>query len=223
MHIVLFDIDGTLLNTGGAGHEAFKLAMADQFGIAELGKVPFSGRTDRAIVADLFSMHGVDNTPENWQRFVGSYIDGLRHVLPKCQGHVLPGVGGLLEELDRRDNVAIGLVTGNVREGAWLKLAHYNLADYFPFGGFGDRHSERADVAAEALAAALQHLSCEVDGNTVYVIGDTPADVRCGRSIGAKVVAVATGLPDTEALAAAKPDVLLDDLADPSAVLNMMT
>jgi phosphoglycolate phosphatase len=222
MHIFLFDIDGTLINTGGAGIGAFKLAMADQFGVAELSKVPFAGRTDRAIVGDLFLRHGVDNSPENWQRFVEAYVEALERVLPSCQGEVLPGVVRLLQELDDRDDVVIGLLTGNVREGARLKLTHYELFHHFPFGGFGDRHCDRNDVAAEALVAARQFLASEDDGNAVYVVGDTPADIACARAIGAKVVAVATGLPDVATLAAEEPDVLLDDLTDVASVLRLM-
>ena len=222
MHIVLFDIDGTLINSGGAGTAAFKLAMADQFGVEKIGDVPFAGRTDRAIVGDLFERHGIDNAPENWQRFVTAYVGALVHVLPTCQGRVLPGVVELLDELDRRDDVIMGLLTGNVREGARLKLTHYDLVDRFPFGGFGDHHHQRADVAAEALAEAQRHLACSADGHAVYVIGDTPEDISCARAIGATVVAVATGLPDITTLAAAEPDLLLDDLTDASALLSLM-
>jgi len=223
MHIVLFDIDGTLINSGGAGTAAFKLAMARQFGVDQISEVPFAGRTDRGIVGDLFARHDIDNSSENWQRFVAAYIDALPLVLPTCQGSVLPGVVGLLGELERRDDVVMGLLTGNVREGARLKLTHYDLLDHFPFGGFGDRHRQRADVAAEALAEARRHLASGVEAEAVYVIGDTPEDISCARAIGATAVAVATGLPDAATLAAAKPDLLLDDLTDASDVLNLMT
>jgi len=116
---------------------------------------------------------------------------------------------------------ALGLLTGNTRAGARIKLAHYGLDQYFDFGGFGDNHFERDDVAREALSATRERLGDAVDLDRVWVIGDTPNDVRCGRAIQARTIAVATGDHTREELAAANPDHLAAIFADPEPVLAL--
>jgi phosphoglycolate phosphatase-like HAD superfamily hydrolase len=125
---------------------------------------------------------------------------------------VLPGVAALLAQLAQRQDVAVGLLTGNTQRGAKVKLAHYGLAEYFRFGGFGDAHLDRNQVAADALSAAREFLGHNVEPADVFVIGDTPLDIRCARAIGAHAVAVATGGHALDELARARPDLLLADL-----------
>jgi phosphoglycolate phosphatase-like HAD superfamily hydrolase len=216
MHICLFDIDGTLLSSGGAGKAAMETALLAEFGIDRVrAQVPYSGRTDRAIARDLFHFHGIEESPQNWHRFLAHYLRLLPECLHRHQGHVLPGIGALLERLRSRGDVVLGLLTGNVRDGARLKLGHYGLFDYFAFGGFGDQHLDRDHVAREALAAAHEHLNGSADPGRVWVIGDTPLDVRCARAIGARVAAVATGWHSTDELAASEPDLLVESFLDP--------
>lgn len=228
MHICLLDIDGTLLLTGGAGQTAFAETLAADFDIPKIHtNVAFAGRSDRAIVCDLLQAHGVEPTEENWQRFLAGYLSRLDDALAKHQGHVLPGVGDLLTALANRGDIAIGLLTGNVREGARRKLMYYDLWHWFPFGGFGDVHQERSGIAAAALAAARSHLNVHTptgisaNHGEVVVIGDTLHDISCGRSIGARCVAVATGHVSKEELATGSPDLLLEDLADSGPVLEL--
>jgi len=232
MHICLLDIDGTLVLTGGAGQTAFSQTLIADFGIADLNtKVAFAGRSDRAIVADLFSDHGIDPSDENWSRFCEGYLSRLDAALHSHKGHVLPGVPGLLEALADRGDIAIGLVTGNVREGARRKLQHFDLWHWFPFGGFGDEYVDRCDIAAAALAAAHSHLGADAKGNgiangsnsncEVVVIGDTLHDIRCARSIDARCIAVATGQSTTEELQTCNPDVVLSNLEDIGPVLEL--
>src|SRR5262245_9670782 len=153
MQTGLFDIDGTLLSSGGAGRAAMEAALREEFGLAQLsGRVEFSGRTDRAIGCDLFRMHGIEESPANWERFVAGYLRRLPDCLARHQGQVLPGIGSLLERLRTQGYVTLGLLTGNTREGARLKLSHYQIAHHFAFGGYGDLHLDRCDVAREALA-----------------------------------------------------------------------
>jgi len=221
-HVCLFDIDGTLIHSGGAGKAAFDAALADEFGIRQVDQsVAFAGRTDRAIVHDLFRLHAIEPSEANWQRFTRVYLVYLRETLPARAGRVLPGIVNLVDRLRSRADIYLGLLTGNVAGGAKLKLAHYDLGGYFAFGGFGDRHVDRAAVAAEAVEAARDHVGGSVP-TEVIVVGDTPYDVRCGRSIGARVLAVATGLFTAEQLAREAPDVLVEDLSDPRPLLDLI-
>lgn len=223
MRICLFDIDGTLIRSGGAGKQAFERALHQAFGVdATEQDVPFSGRTDRAIVLDLFSCFGIEATDTAWQRFNESYLQQLPECLAACEGYVLPGVVDLLEELGRSPSVATGLLTGNASEGARIKLDHYGLADHFHFGGYGDRHLDRNLVAHEAVAAARESVTKPFEAEQVYVIGDTPLDVRCGRAIGAQVIAVCTGGHTEEELVAAGPDMLLKDLTEYGTLLEVL-
>jgi phosphoglycolate phosphatase len=220
MYICLFDIDGTLLSSGGAGKAAMEAALAEEFGVALLDhRVPFSGRTDRAIGRDLLHFHNIDYGPENWQRFRARYLQLLPECLHRHRGKVLPGIGELLALLAGRADMALGLLTGNLREGARLKLGHYGIHEYFAFGGYGDEHFDRDEVAHAALAAARRHLNGADDRSQFWVVGDTPLDVQCARAIGARVAAVATGWHSVEELAGARPDLLLPDLSDPKPLL----
>jgi phosphoglycolate phosphatase-like HAD superfamily hydrolase len=228
MHLVLFDIDGTLISSGGAGRTALEAALADEFGVPLRGQLELSGRTDRAIVEDLLRLAGLPVSEENLQRIQQGY---LRHLPEHLRRHsaldpahprfarILPGVEALVQGLHQREGFLLGLLTGNIRDGARIKLGHFRLFDYFPIGGFGDRHHDRDDVAREALAEAHRHLGYTLSPERVWVIGDTPLDIRCARAIGARAVAVVTGWHDREELAGHRPDFLLDDLSDPREVL----
>jgi phosphoglycolate phosphatase-like HAD superfamily hydrolase len=222
MYIYFFDIDGTLLSSGGAGKAAMERALGAVFGASPLAlSVPFSGRTDRVIAQDLFSAHGIADTRENWQRFLEAYLCLLPDCLLSFRGSILPGIADLLQCLQARSDVAVGLLTGNAREGARLKLAHYGIDKYFAFGGFGDDHLDRNDVASEALAITMKFLGKEVSLDRVWVIGDTPLDIRCARSIGARAAAVATGFHSLGELQAAEPDLVMEDLSDPAPLLQL--
>lgn len=218
----LFDIDGTLLASGGAGKAALESAFTEEFGVPLRVQIPYSGRTDRAIARDLLRLHEIDETAENWQRLQAGYLARLPDSLNRHHGRVLPGILTLLQRLQKRGDIVLGLLTGNVRAGARVKLGHFGLFEHFAFGGFGDLHFDRDDVAREALGAARTHLGPTVLPQRVWVIGDTPLDVRCARAIGAQVVAVATGMHTVEQLRACAPDLTLGDLADPSAFLDLL-
>lgn len=223
MHLVLFDIDGTLIASGGAGKAAMEAALRSEFGIAELmDGVPYSGRTDRAIALELLDLHGIEAVLDNWHRLRNAYLSHLPASLARHRGQVLPGIGALLDHLATRADVAVGLLTGNIRDGARLKLGHYQLEHHFAFGGFGDHHLDRDDVAREALAAGRQHLGGADGRGQVWVVGDTPLDIRCARAIGARVAAVATGWHPLEELAAARPDLLVTDFSDCQPFLKVL-
>jgi phosphoglycolate phosphatase-like HAD superfamily hydrolase len=222
MYVCLFDIDGTLLASGGAGKAAMEAALSSEFGISEINHdVPFSGRTDRAIGRDLLRLHAVAATEENWQRFLSGYLRHLPGYLASHNGRIMPGIAFLLRSLAERDDIAVGLLTGNVREGARLKLEHYALHQHFAFGGFGDHHWERDDVAREALQVVRQNLGDHLDLDRIWVIGDTPLDVRCARCIGVRVAAVGTGWHTMEELQAAQPDLIVEDFSDAEPLLRL--
>ncbi len=221
--VCLFDIDGTLLTTGGAGQLAMERALAAVFGLEQInGDILAAGRTDRAITTDLFREHQISASPEDWLRFQDEYLRRLPVTLRELGGQMLPGIGLLLESLSGRDDVALGLLTGNFREGAVVKLRHFEIDGHFRFGGFGDDHHDRDDVARIAYREAARHLQREINPATVWVLGDTPADVRCARAIGANAVAVATGIYDHSQLEATQPDLLFHDFSNPSSLLARM-
>ena len=220
MKICLFDIDGTLLSSGGAGKAALESAFTEDFGVALRHHIPYSGRTDRAIMRDLFRLHDLEDTSARVEKLLLGYLSRLPNSLNIRDGRVLPGILGLLDWMKIAGNYSIGLLTGNVRAGAKVKLGHYGLFEHFAFGGFGDNHFDRDDVAREALAVIRQEIDSVVSADQIWVIGDTPLDVQCARAIGARVAAVATGMHSVEQLAAAKPDIVLADLSDPAALID---
>ena len=223
MHYCLFDIDGTLLNSGGAGQAAMEAALKDLFGADNpVHGIGTAGRTDRAIVADLFDFFKIAFDEQVWESFVAAYLEELPRHLANRGGLVLPGVVEILETLHHRDDVILGLLTGNFSLGAKAKLRHFQLDRFFRFGGYGDHHHDRDDVAREALTALQNFHPDPVNLDGLWVIGDTPADVKCGRAIGAKVVAVGTGLYSMEDLQAAEADYLFEDFSDPSVFLSLL-
>ena len=228
MYVALFDIDSTLLRTRGAGRAAFAETFRAEFDIERIrGDISFAGRSDRAIVREVFSQHGIEDRPGTWQRFRQGYLQRLERTLVSRPGSLLPGVLPLLRALRERKDIATGLLTGNVAAGAWLKLRHYGIDSFFDFGGFGDHHVDRGGIAADALGAAGVFLRathrCSAEIVRTTVIGDTPEDVRCARCIAAKAIAVATGDSSLSELAAATPDRAFPDLTDRDAILGIIT
>jgi phosphoglycolate phosphatase-like HAD superfamily hydrolase len=221
MHVLLFDIDGTLIRSGGAGKAAMEEALRLEFGVAEIiDGVPYSGRTDPAISRDLLTIHGLDPSPANIIRLKTAYLQALPAALKKFNGIVLPGIRALLDRLRGADHIALGLLTGNVRDGARHKLSHFELWHYFPFGAFADGIHERDDIARGALTEIARHLGRTVDARRIWVIGDTPLDVKCARAIGARAVAVATGWHPIEELRESGADFVLADLQEPQGLLD---
>jgi len=222
MHTLLFDIDGTLISTGGAGGAALTGFFCEEFAVERPANVAFSGRTDRAIATNLFDEHEIEDSDDNWQRLRQGYVGRLSVELPRREGRVLPGVVELLESVRELEHVAVGLLTGNVVTGAKIKLTHYGLYPYFAFGGYGDVHRSRDDVARAAVDAARSHLGERFHEDRVWVIGDTPHDITCARAVNARVLAVATGIHQRDELAAASPDELRDDLSDTDQIHRLL-
>lgn len=214
MKLFLFDIDGTLLTTDGAGRAALRSAGADLFAIEEdLRTINVSGSTDTAIVQDILRHHSLDVSTANVNRYLGGYLVWLKQHLASQSGAILPGVISLLDVL-AKDGQAIGLLTGNVRRGAEIKLTAHGIWDRFSFGAFGDDNSDRNQLGPIAKQRAEAALNSEFAAHDIVIIGDTPKDIACARAFGAVAVAVATGRYSLANLSEHQPDHLVGDLAD---------
>jgi phosphoglycolate phosphatase-like HAD superfamily hydrolase len=213
--LILWDIDGTLVNTGSAGRFALVRATVERFGgEGDLTGVEIAGRTDVAIAHQILKKYGEAVTTENVDSFLSRYVALLPEELPRRRGCVLPGVRELLETLSVQSDKTVGLLTGNLERGARLKLEHYDLWRFFPFGAFADDHHDRNALGPCALTRAVAHAGYDFPPTRVDVIGDTAHDIACGKAFGARTVAVATGSWSRARLAEAKPDFLFDDFAN---------
>ena len=214
VRLILFDIDGTLVRTGGAGVRAFAKTFTTEFNAVEgVERLNFAGRTDTSLVREFFSLYQIEPTPRNFERFFERYVFWLDHLLRDSKTEVCPGVWKLIHALERLPQAPLlGLLTGNIRLGAEIKLRHFNLWDAFQTGAFGDDHEERDQIAAVAHQRGSQILGTKLRGDEVVVIGDTPLDIRCARAIGAKALAVATGGAKLDELKQHQPDWALADL-----------
>jgi len=220
MLAILFDIDGTLIRTGGAGVRAFARTSEAVFGLKDGTRdMTFHGRTDTSLVREFLRLHGLPESGENVQKFLDAYLLFLAEMLEANPGEQCPGVGQFLKDCRRiSPNPVIGLLTGNVRLGAELKLRAHGLWEEFELGGFGDDHEDRGQIAAIAQRRLSGRLGQAVEGRDIVVVGDTPRDVACARAIGAQCLAVATGGIPAEELAASGPDWLVEDLREITAV-----
>ncbi|MCA9114706.1 MAG: haloacid dehalogenase-like hydrolase [Planctomycetaceae bacterium] len=222
MHVCLFDIDGTLVNTSGAGQAAMQAALRTVLNVERAAEgIPTAGRTDYAITADLFAHFQVEVSDDLWARFQAAYLEHLSSELAQRSGRVLPGIVRLLEQLSGRGDVQLGLLTGNYRDGARLKLEYFHLAEHFRFGAFGDCHVHRDDVARDARRTVHQ-IAPGLPDDRLWVIGDTPADIQCGKAINARVVAVATGSYNFSDLEAEQPEFLFRDLSEERRLLELL-
>jgi phosphoglycolate phosphatase len=214
IRLALFDIDGTLIRTGGAGVRAFDRTGAAEFEVVNgTAHMRFAGRTDSSLVRELFHSHGIAPAPDYFGRFYDRYVFLLDHYLSQSQGRVCHGAIGFLDGLRNSPQPPLlGLLTGNIRLGAEIKLRHYGLWDWFETGAFGDDHEDRNQLARIALSRGEQLLGGSLEPGEVLVVGDTPHDVTCGRVIGARVLAVTTGGATRSELQASQPDWIVDSL-----------
>jgi phosphoglycolate phosphatase-like HAD superfamily hydrolase len=216
VRLVLFDIDGTLVHTGGAGVRAFGHAFSTAFGLPrETNGLAFAGRTDSSLVREFLAQHHLDATDENFSRFCDAYVFWLDHLLGHAQGRTCPGVWPFLGSLQSLAKPpALGLLTGNIRLGAEIKLRHFDLWGLFRVGAFGDDHEHRDELAAIAQKRATRVLGRPLRGDEILIIGDTPHDITCARAIGARSLAVATGGSSVDELRAHRPTWAVRELAE---------
>jgi phosphoglycolate phosphatase len=221
--ILLWDIDGTLIDGGGSGRLAMEEAFAEVVGDASaLPRVRFSGMTDPGIVRA--GLRVLERDPTGDAALIEAVLTAYLERLPAAIGNatgfrVHRGVRERLAALAQRDELAIGLGTGNLERGARLKLEPLALADAFAFGGYGSDHEDRAELIAIGARRGAQLLGCDRQHARVIVIGDTPKDIAAAHAIGAECLAVATGFFDVEQLRAAGADVAVADLDDAAAAL----
>jgi len=221
--LLLWDIDGTLVNTGGAGVVSLQKMVQRHFGAADdLRDIEVAGKTDRAIIRDILGKYKTEPTAENISAFADAYIGGLPEELKRSRGRVLPGISELLERLRAQPHIVLALLTGNLKRGAELKLGHYGLWHFFEFGAFADDHHDRNELGAFAHRRARGLLGDFDALPDIDVIGDTGHDIACGKVFGARTVAVATGGWSRERLQACAPDFLFDDFAEVERVMAML-
>ena len=224
MKLLLWDIDGTLLASGGAGVRALEQAVSTEYlhgAPADLSTIDWAGRTDRWIAEAIFAKYGIEHTPANVTRLLDTYIGNLPSHLDRLST-VLPGINEILAAADQRDDLHQGLLTGNLERGAKTKLSHFDLWHYFAFGAFADDSALRNDLGPHALRRATAHTGIIFEPANVWIIGDTPHDIACGKVIGARTLAVATGHHSREELAAHQPDALLDNLTKASDLWSLL-
>lgn len=228
MRLILFDVDGTLITARGAGRDAFNRALREVFGTVGPREAvyDFRGKTDPRILHDLMSAAGFSaaDIEARAPTFFAAYVRELTEVIGDGRRvQTLPGVQPLLRALTARDDVVVGLLTGNVEEGARVKLAPTGLWPFFRVGAFGSDHVDRRALPAIACVRAQALVAREFPFDRVTIIGDTPLDVDCARACGARAVAVATGFYGYDDLEGCGPDLLLNDLAEVDSVIELLT
>ena len=223
-HLVLFDIDGTILHSSGAGRAAMEHALAETFGTPGDPSLRYDGKTDRQLVRESMRAAGFSDCDidARMDEAVALYVATLpaRLCEPERGVAMFPGVAALIDAVHRRSDSVLGLLTGNVEAGARLKLASVGLDfDRFRINAFGSDSEVRGELPAIAHRRMRDAFGVVLEGRDVVVIGDTPADIACGRSLGARAIAVATGWYSVEDLRSHKPHAVFADLGDTDAVM----
>jgi phosphoglycolate phosphatase-like HAD superfamily hydrolase len=225
LKLVLFDIDGTLVWTDGAGRRAIHHALTEVFGTTGPADYRFDGKTDPQIVRDMMRIVGHDDghIDARMQLVFDLYVARLRAELsaPGYRPRVMPGVFDLLDALEARSDVVLGLLTGNLAEGARAKLQSVGIdPGRFRVGAYGSDHEQRPSLPEIAQRRVREELGVDIRGADCVIIGDTPSDVTCGRAVGARAIGVATGRYDPAELLRHGAAAVFTDLSDTEAVVN---
>ena len=225
--LILFDIDGTLLHTNGAARRAFQRALLEVYGTAgPIDTHHFDGKTDPQIARELLSLAGLaqEQIDASLEQLYRAYLDSMAAEVaqPGYAPLVYPGVREVLDVLRSRADLLVGLLTGNIADGASLKLRAAGLHEYFEFGAFGSDSEDRGQLPAIAVTRARVRTGVDFRGKDVVVIGDTPSDIRCGQSLGVFALGVCTGRHTRDELLAEGADHVLDDLSDTARVLDIL-
>ena len=225
MKLILFDVDGTLLLTGGAGSRAMTRAFAEVFFVPKaFDGIPMAGRTDPLIVLDALARAGLRSDAAQLSHFRAQYRANLVEELkvPHPHKRLMPGVRALLDALRQREDVVLALLTGNYSDTAKLKLDHFGLWDFFSVGAFGDDATDRNQLVPVAVARAMAAGAPPFHQRNVLVVGDTPLDVACALAAGARPIGVATGGCAAEVLRKSGAEAVLEDLSDAATFLDLL-
>ncbi len=227
MKLVLFDIDGTIMLSAGAGSRAVRRALFEVFGAPGPDKHRFDGKTDPQIVRELMRIegHGDEHIEARMPALFERYLAYLREELDASAAtrgiRVMPGIFELLDALEAKSSVVLGLLTGNLAEGARAKLGAAGIdPDRFRVGAYGSDHEVRGELPAVAQRRAREQLGLSFSGRDIVVIGDTPADLQCGAAIGCRAIGVATGMYSLDDLLEHRPAAAFQNLADTEAVVR---
>ena len=221
--LLLWDIDGTILSAKGAGPQAFDRATLEHFCYEiPISSIDWPGATDYAIAYALLNKAGRTVAREEAQVLIDRYLSYLPDMLVKTNARAIEGTRELLEYFHGSNSIHQALLTGNVSRGSDIKLGYLGVNHYFRFVAFADHSDQRNDLSRYALTLAREHLHPEWSPEQVYVIGDTPKDIECGKHIGAHTIAVATGHHTVAELEAHKPTRVFDSFAEPQALIDFL-
>lgn len=223
MKFVLFDIDGTLIDSGGAGTRSLNLAFEEMFDVKDAFKtVSMAGKTDIQIAREGFRLHSVDHENGVIPEFCSLYIKHLASRIKVSRGHIKPGIREIVSVLHADRSIVLGLLTGNIEEGAIIKLKNFGLNEYFAVGAFGSDHEDRNMLLPVAVDKLKKSSSYFISYRDCVIIGDTPLDVRCAKPYGAFSMAVATGPYSYNELSEAGADLVFDDLTDTAGIVSIL-
>lgn len=224
MKLLLFDIDGTLIRTAGSGKRAMERSFEKVYGIEDgFHDIEMMGRTDPSILMEALKNHNLEWREEETEQFQKYYFQFLEEEIevPRPGKHICPGVDSLLKTLRDQSNLVLGLLTGNWRRSAFLKLHHFGIDVYFSIGAFADDSYRREDLVPVVIERFKKNRGIEVTRENVYIIGDTPLDIRCAKPHGVRTVGVATGFHNLEELVLEEPDYLLQNFQRTEEVLKI--
>jgi len=218
---VLFDIDGTLIDPGGAGRRSLSKSFYQMFSIRDaFAGIKLAGKTDIQIMKEGLSLHRLTSGDGILASIVSQYIKNLRIEINNKKKHIKPGVIELLNALNTMDGYWLGLLTGNIEQGAQIKLGAFDLNKYFPVGAFGDDNEDRNRLLPVAIEKLRIMKNIDINYSDCIVIGDTPMDVQCSKPFGASSIAVSTGPYSYESLLETGADYVLRDLTCATDIIN---
>ena len=223
MKFILFDIDGTIMDSGRAGTRAMDTAFMELFSVRNAFQaISMAGKTDLQILREGFDLHAIDSSNGVVPEFYRIYVRYLKENMKSAGGHVKPGIRETLRLLHTQGECILGLLTGNIEEGARIKLDFFGLNEYFNIGAFGNDDEDRDRLLPIAVDKLFKRDSLKVDYRDCIVIGDTPRDVSCSKPYGAFSVAVATGPYSAATLSEAGADIVFNDLSDTEAFMSVI-